>query len=1021
MQNRFSNSAVAVIVCIAIVATVLFSATAAYIVGDVNSDSTVDLGDCQALREALIRGDSDRAYDVNHDGLVDIRDLVELHIAADKMVNSQKFETKFVNSDTYTYRVGNSGAVKLGTLFGVAEGYEIEKRTVKVTVESQTPESGLNWTIDTSAGNWEDYTIDFNGVGVADIIISDVCIPTRLTVEVVDAVNTTVAMNATENDVVLLSDCGFSTIDVSNGHTIYGNGFTMTCSSDAAALDFSYYFVSLSNGTLDNVQIVCPNYDYAALYKSNLTSDENRKDVSDRTRYYNAKSGVIASGNSRILNSRISGGRASLNVSGGDVVVENSRIERGAVATILVGAANSLTLRDVTLIQKPTVSTYDSSKTLMGFSVLYLCDADGNATPTTIEGDFVQQAWVSENESAYVPSAGGELVSTFLTATDYLHDVDGDGVKESLNLGFAYMPEDASKTVDAPTNIVDERTNKETIPYELKDVKISISILSTTVYVYSYKNTNDTDETFLIETDYTPSTQSGNITLSYNDSKEGLSSGKTFETEGWVYELNVDLDKAAGYAVDFSKLTMSVNGRRVTDFTVNGEAKPTEPVAVSAGGTVYTLGAVIEGKTYTASFKVIGTETTKESPSKISGPTSAGFGVAKSYGGDWSGAADVLSGIQIRYWSVADKTYKVLTSDDIVLGGTGKLNGTNSYWEYTPANKDFTLKVTNTATIHSGNSIYGMPIGGTDGKLYFTISSTNGYVGSGTTSRSIAMQYEFTDNNGGEKLVFTHTFNIQYNKDDQYSYSDLANSGKLTKLENSGGGNTACVAAGTKVMLADGTEKVIENLRKGDLVKSFDHLTGKMTANEVIIVVKIYSKFHQNTLVFDDGSRIVTINEHGLYDLDLNKYVHVDHENYTDYLGHNFVSVDKNGKLGTKKLVGLIHKETSGYKYDIVTEGTLNYVAENTLSVTHVLVDVINSFDFDENMCYDKVKMQADIAKYGLYTYSEWEEYCDVSVFEQYNIPVMKVGISKGLYTKEYIIGLINTYVLDESVQIIAD
>ena len=89
------------------------------------------------------------------------------------------------------------------------------------------------------------------------------------------------------------------------------------------------------------------------------------------------------------------------------------------------------------------------------------------------------------------------------------------------------------------------------------------------------------------------------------------------------------------------------------------------------------------------------------------------------------------------------------------------------------------------------------------------------------------------------------------------------------------------------------------------------------------------------------------------------------------------------------------------------------------MSVTHVLVDVINSFEFNGNMLYDQEKMLADIERYGLYTYDEWAEYCDISVFEQYNIPVMKVGISKGLYTKEYIIGLINTYVLDDSVQIV--
>ena len=66
-----------------------------------------------------------------------------------------------------------------------------------------------------------------------------------------------------------------------------------------------------------------------------------------------------------------------------------------------------------------------------------------------------------------------------------------------------------------------------------------------------------------------------------------------------------------------------------------------------------------------------------------------------------------------------------------------------------------------------------------------------------------------------------------------------------------------------------------------------------------------------------------------------------------------------------------------------------------------------------------KQEMQADIEKYGLYSYDEWKEYCDISVYEEYNIPVMKVGVLKGLYTKDYIIHLINEYVLNENNQIL--
>lgn len=263
---------------------------------------------------------------------------------------AEKFESKFTGD--FLYRVGNAkdSTVALGTLF---EGENVTGNvSVSIEAVNGTSASGTY----TSNATWQNGTIQFNGTGVVKVTIKDddtYCTPTVLNLEVVDAVNATGATSATSNNVVLLNDCGFSSLEVSGGYTLYGNGFTMTCGSDSAALDMGYSFVTLNNGTLDNVQIVCPNFDYAVLYKSNMTESGNRSETTDRTRYYNVKSGVMASGNSQILNSRISGGRAAVNVSGGNLVIDNSRIELGAVASVLVGAANSLTLRNVTLVQKP--------------------------------------------------------------------------------------------------------------------------------------------------------------------------------------------------------------------------------------------------------------------------------------------------------------------------------------------------------------------------------------------------------------------------------------------------------------------------------------------------------------------------------------------------------------------------------------------------------------------------------------------------------------------------------------------
>ena len=51
-----------------------------------------------------------------------------------------------------------------------------------------------------------------------------------------------------------------------------------------------------------------------------------------------------------------------------------------------------------------------------------------------------------------------------------------------------------------------------------------------------------------------------------------------------------------------------------------------------------------------------------------------------------------------------------------------------------------------------------------------------------------------------------------------------------------------------------------------------------------------------------------------------------------------------------------------------------------------------------------KNKKQADIEKYGLYTYDEFTDYISKEIFDLLPIPYLKISVGKGLTTKEKII-----------------
>lgn len=914
--------------------------------------------------------------------------------------SEEKFKKKFTGN--FLYRVGNGNSIAIGSLFETISE-DISISGVWVAIEKLNENMNVSGTFTQSTTDkWEDGKIKFEGTGVVTITIQDYnyCKPTKLTVEVVDAVNATTATSATANNVVLLNDCGFSSLTVSNGYALYGNGFTMTCGSDSTASDMGYAFLILNNGTLDNVQIVCPNFDYAALYKSNLTSSDNRSetDTSGKTRYYNAKSGVMASGNSQILNSRISGARAAVNVSGGNCVIDNSRIEGGAVASVLVGAANSLILRDVILVQKPTASTYDNSKKLMGFSVLVMCSVGGEAAPITLEGTLVQNAWVDEGDKQYVPSEGQAIIDEVMKKTEYLHDINDDGTNESLNLGIAYMPADGEYTVNA-TTVTDNRTNKDTVPYGKAEVQYSLL----TTCVYSYKNTNGTDTSTKEVGEYAPSTQSDIITVNYSDTSDGLTTGKSYGTEGWIYELNVDLDRLNSYALDFSKLIISVNGVNMTDFKVDGNAKPASPVAVVAGGTTYKLTATMNDKEYIVHYKVTGTETSKESPSLVAYNYEAGLCVASSYGGTWHGAAPVLEGVQIKYWSVAEQLYKTITLSDYTPTEAGQQNGTNNYWTYTHDNDDFTLTIKNETAVHSGNSVYAMPVV-CDDKLYFVASSSNGLVNTGNSARTIAITYYFKDNNNGNELKFSNTWSVEENKDAEYKYSDFC-LGTLTKLEN-------CITPDTLITLEDGSLVRVDSLTGNEQLLVWNMETGSLDSAPIMFVdSEAEAEVEVIKLYFSDGTEVKVITEHGFWDYDLNRYVYLDR--YANkYIGHTFAK--QNGDVLEKvKLVDVVLENQVTTAWSPVTAGHLCYFVNGMLSMPGGVGGLFNIFDVDaETMTYDYEAMARDIEIYGLFTYEELSQYAELSreMFDAAGGQYLKVSIGKGNLTEEELIAMIERY-----------
>lgn len=225
----------------------------------------------------------------------------------------------------------------------------------------------------------------------------------------------------------------------------------------------------------------------------------------------------------------------------------------------------------------------------------------------------------------------------------------------------------------------------------------------------------------------------------------------------------------------------------------------------------------------------------------------------------------------------------------------------------------------------------------------------------------------------------------------------------------------SCVAAGTLVTLADGSQKKVEDLLSTDLLLVFDHTSGTYESAPILFIENDgWKDYVVINLVFSNGQTTKVIDEHAFFDLTLNKYVYIDATNYAEFIGHKFAVYSSANTEITNVVLenAYVQVEYTGC-YSLITAYHMNYFVDGLFSMPGGISGLFNIFEYDETMAYDSEKMQSDIEKYGLYTYEDFEEYVPYEVFE-YMFPAkyFKVAVGKGMITYEEILRLIDYYLV---------
>lgn len=156
-----------------------------------------------------------------------------------------------------------------------------------------------------------------------------------------------------------------------------------------------------------------------------------------------------------------------------------------------------------------------------------------------------------------------------------------------------------------------------------------------------------------------------------------------------------------------------------------------------------------------------------------------------------------------------------------------------------------------------------------------------------------------------------------------------------------------CLVEGTKILLANGKYKNIENINYSDLLSVWSYDIGSIDYEYPIWIEKSNSVNSYQLTTFSDGSILKTVGYHGVFNKDLNRFVSVDNKSEF-YIGANIIKIENN-KLKTVKVTKIEYINEKVNYYHVVSSRYYNIIANDFLTTDGTVI-LSNLYGFDNNL-----------------------------------------------------------------------
>lgn len=206
-----------------------------------------------------------------------------------------------------------------------------------------------------------------------------------------------------------------------------------------------------------------------------------------------------------------------------------------------------------------------------------------------------------------------------------------------------------------------------------------------------------------------------------------------------------------------------------------------------------------------------------------------------------------------------------------------------------------------------------------------------------------------------------------------------------------------CLTPDTLIMLADGSEKRVDELENADRLLAWDFDNGCLTDVPMTFFHVVKEEAPVLRVSFSDGTSVGIVGEHVFFDLTDRRFVAIQSAEQEESLaGHSFAKL-VDGQITEVVLSGIREDGVTDSYYSPVTQAHFNCFANGMLNISGFMHGLYNVFDLEENeLKYNAEKKAAELAAVGELPYEIFEGLFPRELFESNNAGWLSVSVAKG-------------------------